>query len=149
MDSLHDQRTAMKCALVAEALRRFGEIRLRVTGISMLPSLWPGDILLVRRCRPAELQPGHIVQYVRDGLLIAHRLDAVCGSHWLARGDRNAYGDPPIFEEQVLGRVVSVERHGHPIDPSLNPVMRLAAWFLRRSDLLARILLRLRMAFAQ
>jgi len=149
MDPLHDHRTAMKCALVAEAVRRFGEIRLRVAGTSMLPSLWPGDILLVRHCRAAELQPGHIVQYMRDGLLVAHRMAGSQGGHWLARGDRNVFDDPPLSEAQILGRVVSVERHGRLIDPAFNHVRRLAAWFLRRSDLLVRILLRLRRAVAQ
>jgi hypothetical protein len=149
MDPLHDRRTAMKSALVAEMVRTFGEIRLRVTGISMLPSLWPGDILLVRYCHAAELQPGQIVQYVRDGLLIAHRVAGSQDGHWLARGDRNVYTDPPLAEAQILGRVVSIERHGREIDPAFNSGSRLAAWFLRRSDLLVRILLCLRMAVAQ
>jgi signal peptidase I len=148
MDSLHDNRAAVTCALVGEAVRTFGEIRLRVAGISMLPSLWPGDILLVRRCRAAELQPGQIVQYMRDGLLIAHRIAGSQGSHWLARGDRNVYIDPPLSDAQILGRVVWIERHGRKVDPGFTSGRRLAAWFLQRSDLLARILLRLRMAVA-
>jgi len=50
----------LKCDLAADVIRRFGALRLRVNGFSMLPSIWPGDIavcvaggrLPARRCRP-------------------------------------------------------------------------------------------------
>jgi signal peptidase I len=149
MDPLDEHRAALKTALLAEAIRSFGEIRLRVIGISMLPTLWPGDILLVRRCAADELQPGQIVQYIRDGLPIAHRMVGSRGGHWLARGDCNRYTDPPISGNQMLGRVVSIERNGRFIDPALNRARRLAGWFLRRSEVLARVVLRVRMAAQQ
>ena len=40
------QCTALQCELVADVARAFGEVRLRVTGASMLPAIWPGDILV-------------------------------------------------------------------------------------------------------
>jgi hypothetical protein len=39
----------LMCELVAEVLRSFGTIRFAATGWSMLPSLWPGDTLMVER----------------------------------------------------------------------------------------------------
>ena len=50
----------LKCDLAADVIRRFGVLRLRVNGFSMLPTIWPGDIACVsqggslpaRRCRP-------------------------------------------------------------------------------------------------
>ena len=39
--------------LDAQVIRQFGELRLKVTGASMLPSVWPGDVLTVRRRSPA------------------------------------------------------------------------------------------------
>ena len=35
------------CSMAAEALRSWGTLKLRATGISMLPALWPGDLLTV------------------------------------------------------------------------------------------------------
>jgi hypothetical protein len=35
------------CELVADVLRAGGEARVRVMGTSMLPALWPGDILVI------------------------------------------------------------------------------------------------------
>ncbi len=103
----------------------------------MLPSLWPGDVLLVRQCACSEILPGQIVQYVRDGQFITHRLAGYRGGHLVMRGDRNAYDDTPVTEGQILGRVVSIERHGRAVDPAFTPLRRVAVWFLRRSDLLA------------
>jgi len=38
---------AAKCELAEKTLRRFGQLRCEVTGFSMLPSVWPGDLLLI------------------------------------------------------------------------------------------------------
>jgi len=54
-----------RLALVGEVLHRFGEARLRVTGSSMLPSIWPGDELTVRRRAVSELRTGEIALFTR------------------------------------------------------------------------------------
>jgi len=38
---------ALKCDLAADVIRGFGTLRLRVNGFSMLPSIWPGDVVCV------------------------------------------------------------------------------------------------------
>jgi len=40
----------------------------------MLPSVWPGDLLIVTRAKPAALRPGDIVLFTRDSRLVAHRV---------------------------------------------------------------------------
>ena len=44
-----DARRKLKFDLAVEVLRSFGTAKLPVTGASMLPSFWPGDILEVHR----------------------------------------------------------------------------------------------------
>jgi len=61
--AVHDQ---IGCELVADALRAGAETRIRVMGTSMLPALWPGDILVVRR-RAAAPSPGDIVLFCATG----------------------------------------------------------------------------------
>lgn len=39
------------CELVADVARRFGEVRLRLTGASMMPAVRPGDVITAQRCR--------------------------------------------------------------------------------------------------
>ena len=62
------------CELAAEVLRSSGKLRLRANGASMLPAVWPGDILHVRRQGVAEALPGDIVLFGREGRLVAHRV---------------------------------------------------------------------------
>ena len=66
------QRHAVCCELIQDVARTTGEVRLRVTGASMLPAIWPGDLLTVRRCDLSELEPGQIALYRRDGKLTAY-----------------------------------------------------------------------------
>lgn len=104
METATDARDEVKCDLFLEVLRSFGSARLRVTGTSMLPSIWPGDILEVGlfplssfeslhqqdgsissfpgRGRAGErlaeardsIQPGELVLYERSGRFFAHRV---------------------------------------------------------------------------
>src|SRR5437763_8955152 len=63
---LEDLRAAAHRELLAEVARKFGEIRFKATGDSMLPSVWPGDLLTVRRQSFSEFQNGEIVLYERE-----------------------------------------------------------------------------------
>ncbi|MGA2437090.1 MAG: S24/S26 family peptidase [Acidobacteriaceae bacterium] len=130
--------------LAVEVVRRFGEVRLKVNGASMLPSVWPGDIVTVRRRSAAELLPGSIVLCYRNRGLVAHRLIGRQGDRILTRGDSHLRDDPPFAGEEVLGEVVSILRNGRSV--ALTPAWwhRIFSWIMRHSDLSIRIVLRLR-----
>lgn len=125
----------LKCGMAAELLRSFGELRLQVTGSSMLPALWPGDILTIRQINLPEATPGQIVLYLRAGRLFAHRV-LECGQRGgaavlITRGDALETPDLPVDADELLGRVVRVARGGREFVP--RPP---AAW----EDLLSRFL---------
>ena len=61
-------------------------IRLKATGTSMLPAVWPGDILTVSRRATAELQPGQIILCYRNHCFVAHRLVGQSGDSLVTRG---------------------------------------------------------------
>ena len=134
----------LKLELAADVVRRFGEVQLQVTGTSMLPAVWPGDVLTVRRRCAAELLLGQIVLCYRDGRFCAHRLVGRRGDCLITRGDSMPNEDRPFRDEEVLGEVVGVLRQGRSIDPS--PNWWYCAWsrILRHSELCTRMLLRLR-----
>jgi MoaA/NifB/PqqE/SkfB family radical SAM enzyme len=67
MPDLAPAADALKCDLAAEVLRPSGQLRLRVSGASMLPALWPGYILTIHRQDPAQLRPGDLVLAARNG----------------------------------------------------------------------------------
>ena len=150
MTTAADLRAAAHRELLAEVARNFGEIRFKATGDSMLPSVWPGDLLTVRRQSFSEFRRGQIVLYERGASenadLVAHRIVDFSGDRGprqlITRGDSLPYDDAPVHEDQILGRVVSISRNGRPIDLDFTRSRRIAAWVLRRSDLAGRVFLR-------
>lgn len=67
-------RRTTECVLAAEVLLKYGKLRFRAHGVSMLPTVWPGDVLSVTSLGSSTLLPGEIVLYRRQGTLVAHRL---------------------------------------------------------------------------
>lgn len=130
--------------LAAEVVRQFGEVRLKVTGTSMLPSVWPGDILTVQRRRPNDIQTGEVVLCYRNQGFVAHRLVDKRGAQFITRGDSMPQPDPPFAADDILGPVTGILRKGRAVDPSPNWWYCAASWILRHSDLCTRILLRLK-----
>jgi signal peptidase I len=135
------------CNLAEEIVRSFGELRLRVFGTSMVPSILPGDLISVQRASVSDISRGDVVLYSREGRMFAHRVVACMGSpeeplkrqekpHLITRGDRLSYNDAPVCSGELLGRVVSLNRGHRQIPLSAQsggangPLLRL----LRTSD---------------
>jgi hypothetical protein len=94
-------------ALVADALRRSGSLRLRVRGESMLPALWPGEVVEIANCSVEDMQPGEIGLALRDGRLFLHRfVGSSTPNGFRLRGDSMPCSDPPFPSEALLGRLV-------------------------------------------
>lgn len=137
---VHDR---IGCELVADALRAGVETRVRVMGTSMLPALWPGDILIIRS-RAAGPAAGEIVLFTRYGRLFAHRVVRASGSELITRGDALPDRDPRLRASEVLGVVEGIIRDGsHPV-PALRPSLaqKIAALAIRRSEIIYRLMLR-------
>jgi hypothetical protein len=72
----------LACGLTGEIVRTFGEIRLRVFGTSMVPSILPGDLISIQRALVSEISIGEVVLYSREERLFAHRVvGAACVSN--------------------------------------------------------------------
>ncbi len=140
-------RTAVKCELAAEVARTHGEVRVEVTGSSMLPAVRPGDRLVVRRREFSEVQAGQIVLYSRGGGLVAHRVVSRVaspeGERLVTRGDSLLRDDSPVQASEVVGAVVSIQRHGREMSAELTMRRRAAAWVLARWGFGTRVMLHL------
>lgn len=137
---VHDQ---FGCELVADALRAGAETRIRVMGTSMLPALWPGDILVIRDSA-ADPCPGDIVLFLRHRRLFAHRVVRATQSEVITRGDALPDRDPPVRASEVLGVVVRIIRDdSHPVSPAPPSYWhRFVAFAIRRSEAVYRLVLR-------
>ncbi len=139
---------SLRCELATEVLQTSGKLTLQVTGWSMLPTIFPGDTLIVERCSAASTREGDIVLVSRDGRIFVHRLlEKTCESERSSsirtRGDSMPTIDPPVKEQQLLGRVAAIERNGKRITPtrSLHGLHRVVAAVVRRSDFAGRVVI--------
>jgi hypothetical protein len=133
--------------LAAEVLHRFGEVRFVAQGTSMIPSIYPGDLLTVRSEAIAGARCGEIVLFLRGGRLFVHRVmrkwperDRVV---FATRGDALAQEDPSVDGSQLLGRVTGILRYGRPVKLAnpIGPWMQCLRWGVRNSETFARTLL--------
>lgn len=82
-------------------------MRLRVRGESMLPSLWPGEVVEIAGCSADDVHPGEIALALRDGRFFLHRfVGRSRADGFLLRGDSMPAPDPEFSSEELLGRVV-------------------------------------------
>jgi signal peptidase I len=136
---------ALKCELAAEVLRSSGTLRLKVTGSSMLPTVFPGDTLIVEQADFANARAGDIVLVSRDARLFAHRLvDKIAvadRSAAVTKGDSMADPDPLVDGGKVLGRVSSILRNGETLQPrrKLRLSERAVAALVQRSEMAGRV----------
>jgi len=136
------ERSAAACELIAEVTNKFGEVTLGVTGASMLPALWPGDLIHVQRCDVSEVKPGQVVLYRSGAALVAHRIVRTKGNLLVTRGDALQEEDPAVNEADILGKVVCILRNGRSIDSRPSFLARMCSAILRQSDFCLRMTLR-------
>ena len=137
---------AERSALVADVLRRNSQsrqvVRLRVYGESMLPTLWPGDVVEIESCSLEDVRPGEIVLVRREGRLILHRLIAPCTPNgFLLRGDSVPSPDPLFPPETLLGRIARRCDEGRTAcGADLRPVVRANGFGVKWSRALGMLL---------
>jgi Peptidase S24-like len=117
--------STIACDLAGDVVRTFGEVRLRVFGTSMVPSILPGDLISVQRAMVSEISSGEIVLYAREGRMFAHRVVSCTRSpqHSLliTRGDLLRHDDPPVSSSELLGKVTAIERGDREVKTTLQP----------------------------
>lgn len=111
----------------------------------MLPTIFPGDTLMIEPTDTGRLGKGDIVLFRRDRRLFVHRVSEKCGSaqdrQIVTRGDGMFQPDPPVPASDLLGKVSFVVRDGRCLKPakSLGLSGSAVAALVRRSSSAARV----------
>ena len=131
--------------ITAELLRRGNRVRFRAAGASMQPTIEDGELITVAPVGPGSVKRGDILLYQNERGVVAHRVVGVVkgtvtinggdSPPYLIRGDASVSCDPPVAREQVIGRVVAVQRAGRsrPLDNRAFNLMRLMRLWLSKS----------------
>ena len=137
---------AIRCELAAEVLRSSGKLRFPVIGWSMLPSVFPGDTLLVESSDSSDVAEGDIVVFRSYCRLVAHRV--IRGSKMaglVTQGDALSVPDAMVRKEEMLGKVVGISRNGKHMTPRkrMRFAERAVAACVRHSIIVARLVVAL------
>ena len=97
-------------------------VRFRAPGTSMHPTIRHDDVITVEPVAPTKLKRGDIILYRFRPGFIAHRIVNIderdgWGRTFILRGDASTTCDDPVEADQVLGKVVCLERDHRIIDP--------------------------------
>jgi hypothetical protein len=118
-------------------LQRGHAVRFRADGWSMHPAIRCGEMIHVQPLGNARIRTGDVLLYRRRRSVVAHRVVRMTSppngtAEVVLRGDAADCADAPVAVEQLLGRVIAVERNGRT-QPLVNGNWSAAVgWFLRR-----------------
>jgi signal peptidase I len=115
-------RDKEQCSLAADVLRSSGVLKLRAAGVSMLPAVWPGDLLTIHSRELEDIERGEIVLYMRRGRFFIHRIVSANpgdqDAFLITRGDSMPKNDLPVRRNEFLGKVTEVQRAGSIVLPA-------------------------------
>jgi signal peptidase len=108
--------------LSGDLLSRGLGVRFRAPGTSMHPTIRHGDVITVEPVAPSKLKSGDIILYRLQSDFVAHRIVNIketdgCGLTFISRGDASTFCDAPVKPEQILGKIVRLERGNRVIAP--------------------------------
>ncbi len=91
-----------------------GIFPIRPVGIatrSMKPELGVGDMVLIKKCTPNDVEEGEIIQYKREGYTVIHRVVKKYQKSgeffFITKGDDNSSEDmEPVPEDRLIGKVI-------------------------------------------
>jgi len=148
--------------MIEETLNRDHSIRFRAPGDSMYPTICDGDVVTVMPIDIASITIGDIILYRHRSGVTAHRVMRILKRseensrsapkdsqnrslsetlEFVFRGDAAINDDAPVNSQQILGKLVSLERNGRRIDPYCRRI-KLKYKIRRFGSRIKRILLR-------
>jgi signal peptidase I len=104
-----------RLGLFEEVLAHGADLRVRVTGRSMVPFLRGGEVVVVRKVACSSLRRGDIIFFRdREGFPVVHRIvgrerRGHQDGGFRTKGDALCLPDEPVREGDILGMVCAVE----------------------------------------
>ncbi len=95
-------------------------LRFRIKGKSMEPFLRDKEVVIIQPIKQFEINPGDILFYrILPSTIVIHRLIKIVPENgkmvFVTKGDANFYFDPHVYSEDILGKIIAIERDGQNI----------------------------------
>lgn len=91
-----------------------------IASASMEKELCVGDVAVIKKCNPNDVQVGDIIEYQMEGFTVIHRITQKSQRngefYFITKGDNNKTPDPEeVREDQLIGKVIyKVKYLGYP-----------------------------------
>lgn len=109
------------------------QLRFKANGSSMRPFIYDGDVVTIVRVEVQRLKRGEVIlARLESGRIVVHRILRCEGQSFLVQGDALLHPDGYVSYENILGKVVSINRAGreHYLDTGLNRLaVTIWVWF--------------------
>ncbi len=136
MKSLEEKTLTLSAAAFAEFMQAVLEkgslFRFCARGGSMTPFIRDGDTITIAPMANRPPRLGEVVAFSHPAeersKLVVHRVVGRRETGFIIRGDGNGCDSEIIPSENILGRLVKVERAGRHVRLGLGPERRLIAW---------------------
>ena len=116
MDNTADKKTIsleQLLPLMQEAFSKGQEVKIPVTGVSMRPTLSPGDMVTLLPVKEKDIRRGDILLYRREtGQFVLHRVISVSSDTLTFCGDGQIALERDVPKKAVLARVIAGIRAG-------------------------------------
>ena len=93
---------------VQDVLASDGSVWVHESSDSMAPLVRTGDRLYLTRTALADVRPGQLIAYRRDGQLVVHRVLSRDATSLVTKGDGLSRRDAPVPVSDFVGRVTIV-----------------------------------------
>lgn len=97
-------------SFLIESYKKSPKSCLKVIGNSMFPLLRKGDWVDVEISGKKSLKPGDIILFHNHQRFVVHRIVSIFNDYLLTKGDWSKSYDPPINMQDIIGRVISIQR---------------------------------------
>lgn len=103
---------------VSDFLKNSIPVKAQIFGSSMLPFIRSGDYLVIQPIAREGLRIGDILAYSHDNKMpiVCHRLVKIENSKLIIKGDTRIRGQERILFDDLLGKVIAIERGSKKID---------------------------------
>lgn len=88
------------------------DVRISTLGLSMFPLIATGDRIIITPQKNLDI--GDLIVFAREDTAVCHRIASVFArdgiGYYRTRGDNCSAFDEPITSDQVIGKVIRIER---------------------------------------
>jgi signal peptidase I len=113
-------RLSLAMDMLNEVIERDEDVPLKTFGMSMVPFIYGGDWVVVRRVNAEKVRLGDVVIYQAGNVVVAHRVirrrEQNSQVYFTVKGDAHLAAEGETTAGEIVAKVVALQKAGQRID---------------------------------